>query len=57
MLQVIGVVLPFFDADPRLNAALLQFTNGKAKVEPRAFLRALNDLRDLARSQPDRGTA
>ncbi len=40
-----------FDDDPRLETALLRFTNGEAKVEPRAFLRALNDLRDLARSQ------
>ena len=40
-----------FDDDPRLDAALLLFTNGKACVEPRLFLRALNDLRDLARSQ------
>jgi len=40
-----------FDNDPRLDEALLLFTNGKARVEPRLFLRALNDLRDLARSQ------
>jgi len=40
-----------FDDDPRLETALLRFTNGEAKVEPRAFLRALNDLRDLARSR------
>ena len=40
-----------FDDDPRLEAALLEFTNGGAQVEPRAFLRALNDLRDLARSR------
>ena len=40
-----------FDDDPRLEMALLRFTNGEAKVEPRAFLRALNDLRDLARSR------
>ncbi len=45
-----GVVF-LFDDDPRLDAALLEFTNGGAQVEPRAFLRALNDLRDLARSR------
>ena len=45
-----------FDDDPRLSIALLNYTNGKAKVEPRAFLQALNDLRDLARST-GRGTA
>ncbi len=40
-----------FDDDPRLETALLRFMNGEAKVEPRTFLRALNDLRDLARSR------
>ncbi len=40
-----------FDADPHLDAALLDFANGTSKVEPRSFLRALSDLRDLARSQ------
>ncbi len=45
-----GVIF-LFDDDPRLETALLRFTNGEAKVEPRAFLRALNDLRDLARSR------
>ncbi len=45
-----GVIF-LFDDDPHLETALLQFTNGEAKVEPRAFLRALSDLRDLARSQ------
>ncbi len=45
-----GVIF-LFDDDPRLETALLQFTNGEATVEPRAFLRALSDLRDLARSR------
>ncbi len=45
-----GVVF-LFDDDPCLDAALLEFTNGGAQVEPRAFLRALNDLRDLARAR------
>jgi len=44
-------VLFIFDDDPRVESALLEFTNGRAHVEPRAFLRALNDLRDLARSR------
>ncbi len=45
-----GVVF-LFDEDPRLDAALLAFANGTSKVEPRVFLRALSDLRDLARSR------
>ena len=45
-----GVVF-LFDDDPRLDAALLDFANGTSKVEPRLFLRALSDLRDLARSR------
>ena len=39
-----------FDDAPALQEHLLRFTNGETKVEPRSFLRALNDLRDLARS-------
>jgi len=45
-----GVVF-LFDEDPRLDSSLLEFMNGNAQVEPRTFLRALNDLRDLARSR------
>lgn len=45
-----GVVF-LFDEDPRVDAALLAFANGTSKVEPRVFLRALSDLRDLARSR------
>ena len=45
-----GVIF-LFDDDPRLESALLRFANGEAKVEPRSFLRALSDLRDLARSR------
>ena len=45
-----GVIF-LFDDDPRVDEALLRFTNGRGRVEPRAFLRALNDLRDLARSR------
>ena len=45
-----GVVF-LFDDDTRLDSALLEFMNGNAQVEPRTFLRALNDLRDLARSR------
>lgn len=41
-----------FDDAPGLEEHLLRFTNGQTTVEPRSFLRALNDLRDLARSQP-----
>jgi len=48
--QGIRGIIFLFDDDPQLEAALLQFTNGGARVEPRAFLRALSDLRDLARS-------
>ena len=40
-----------FDDAPEIEDHLLRFTNGLTKVEPRSFLRALNDLRDLARSQ------
>ncbi len=45
-----GVIF-LFDDDPHVDEALLRFTNGKGRVEPRTFLRALNDLRDLARSR------
>lgn len=40
-----------FDDLQEIEDALLRFTNGKGQVEPRAFLRVLNDLRDLARSE------
>ncbi len=40
-----------FDDSPDLQEALLRFTNGEIQVEPRGFLRTLNDLRDLARSE------
>lgn len=40
-----------FDDTAELQDALLQFTNGRVQVEPRGFLRTLNDLRDLARSE------
>ena len=40
-----------FDDVPTLQDALLKFTNGQTQVEPRAYLRTLNDLRDLARSE------
>jgi hypothetical protein len=43
-----------FDDTPILHEHLLRFTNGQGTVEPRAFLRALNDLRDLARSYTQR---
>ena len=40
-----------FDDVPAICDALLRFTNGQTQVEPRAYLRTLNDLRDLARSE------
>ncbi len=40
-----------FEDTPELQAALLRFTNGQVQVEPRGFLRTLNDLRDLARGE------
>ncbi len=40
-----------FDDVPAIHDALLKFTNGQTQVEPRAYLRTLNDLRDLARSE------
>jgi hypothetical protein len=40
-----------FDESQELQQALLQFTSGRSTVEPRMFLRTLNDLRDLARSE------
>lgn len=40
-----------FEDTPGLHDALLQFTSGRGTVEPRMFLRTLNDLRDLARSE------
>lgn len=39
-----------FDDCPQIEDELMRFTNGGAQVEPRAYLRTLNDLRDLARS-------
>lgn len=44
-----------FDDTPTLHEHLLRFTNGQGTVEPRAYLRALHDLRDLARSQLAQG--
>ncbi len=40
-----------FEESPELEEHLLRFVSGRSVVEPRSFVRALNDLRDLARSQ------